>query len=481
MLLKRLPNRMLCLASAAAVTLAASAVFAGTCGSSPCESDKPKAEAHENPSPYSDKPDVATLAGQADSLTMLLTLVEKAGLTDALRAEGPITVFAPTDRAMGKINAQLYESLLQPKNRDTLRKVLLGHVAKGRLTAREAIRAGSVKTLAGTYLYLHRNPRDEPMANDAIIAKADLHASNGVVHVIDTVLVPKPDLIATARAQGNFKTFLTAVKAAGLTETLRKAGPLTILAPTDEAFAELGKDKIAELLQPESKDKLAEILRFHVVPGWKHTYDKQGMDYLPTLQGGFIPIYSPSAAHWKVRLGGASIERMNVDASNGVLHAIDRVLMPKPSILKLAAEDGRFDTLLTALKAADLDGRLTAGGPVTVFAPTDEAFAALPDGALEKLVAPEGREKLTAILKYHVVPGVVQSEEILGRPGIRFAQTLHGGKLEFTVDDGKPSVGGASVIQADIEGGDGMIHVIDRVLLPPAKEPARKTKTACSK
>lgn len=481
MLLKRLPNRMLCIASAAAVLLTASAVFAGTCGSSPCEGDKPKAEAHQNHSTHADKPDIATLAGQADSLTMLLTLVEKAGLTDALRAEGPITVFAPTDRAMGKINAQLYESLLQPSNRDTLRKVLLGHVAKGRLTAREAIQAGSVKTLAGTYLYLHRSPRGEPMANDAIIAKADLHASNGVVHVVDTVLVPKPDLIETARADGNFKTFLAAVKAAGLSETLRTAGPLTILAPTDEAFAELGKDTLGELLKPENKARLVEILSFHVVPGWKHTYDKQGMDYLPTLQGGFIPIYSPSAAHWKVRLGGASIERMNVDASNGVLHAIDRVLMPKPSIARLAAEDGRFDTLLAALKATDLDGLLTSGGPVTVFAPTDEAFAALPEGTLEKLLAPEGREKLAAILKYHVVPGVVQSAEITGRPGIRFAQTLHGGKLEFTIENGRLDVGGASVIRADIEGGDGMIHVIDRVLLPPAKEPASKDKTACSK
>jgi uncharacterized surface protein with fasciclin (FAS1) repeats len=267
---------------------------------------------------------------QSETLTRLADLVEKAGLNDALTAQGPITVFAPSDAAIGRLNAMLYDDLVKPENRTQVRAMLLEHVVDGRITLEQALKNGSAKTRAGTYLYLHRDKDGKPTANDSHIANADIEAGNGIIHILNDVLVSRPDLIATARKDEQLTTFVRAVEVAGLTSTLRETGPLTILAPNNEAFEALGAETLADLLEPANKAKLADILKYHVVPGWKHTFDKQEMDSLPTLQGGRIPIASPSMAHWKLELGEARLGRLNIDASNGVLHVVDRVLMPTP-------------------------------------------------------------------------------------------------------------------------------------------------------
>jgi uncharacterized surface protein with fasciclin (FAS1) repeats len=168
------------------------------------------------------------------------------------------------------------------------------------------------------------------MASDAHISSADIEAGNGIIHVLDDVLLARPDLIATARKDDQLTTLLDAVEAAGPSRAPSESGPLTILAPNNEAFEALGTDTLADLLKPANKARLTDILKYHVVPGWKHTHDKQQMDWLPTLQGGRIPLASPSLANWKIELGTARLERFNIDASNGVLHVVDRVLMPPP-------------------------------------------------------------------------------------------------------------------------------------------------------
>ena len=277
-----------------------------------------------------DRPAVGQLVTETETLTRLADLVEKAGLTDDLSEAGSITVFAPSNTAVGKLRATLYEDMIKPENRSQLRTFLLGHVVDGRISLQQAFETGSAKTRAGTYLYLHRSADGKPMANDTHIANADIEAGNGIIHIVDSVITTRPDLIAIAREDEQLSTFLNAVEAAGLTATLSESGPLTILAPENEAFEALGTETLADLLKPANKEKLTAILKYHVVPGWKHTYDKQQMDSLPTLHGGRIPIESPSAAHWKIELGTARLERGNIDASNGVLHVVDRVLMPTP-------------------------------------------------------------------------------------------------------------------------------------------------------
>ncbi|HEX4067162.1 MAG TPA: fasciclin domain-containing protein [Acidobacteriaceae bacterium] len=137
---------------------------------------------------------------------------------------------------------------------------------------------------------------------------------------------------------------------------------------------------------------------------------------------------------------------------------------PQKDIVETAVAAGSFNTLVKAVQAAGLVDTLKGKGPFTVFAPTDEAFAKLPPGTLNTLLQPENKAKLRAILLYHVVPGKVMAKQVMHMTS---AKTAEGGRLKFSVVDGKVMVNNAQVIKADIPASNGVIHVIDTVLLPP--------------
>jgi uncharacterized surface protein with fasciclin (FAS1) repeats len=133
------------------------------------------------------------------------------------------------------------------------------------------------------------------------------------------------------------------------------------------------------------------------------------------------------------------------------------------NIVETAVNNGSFQTLVAAVTAADLVATLSGPGPFTVFAPVDTAFAALPAGTVESLVEPENKEKLTSILTYHVVAGEVRSTDL--SDGMK-AKTVNGAEITITIADGKVMVNGAQVVLADVATSNGVIHVIDGVLLP---------------
>ncbi len=135
----------------------------------------------------------------------------------------------------------------------------------------------------------------------------------------------------------------------------------------------------------------------------------------------------------------------------------------KPDIVEIAASAGSFNTLVAAVKAAGLVETLKGKGPFTVFAPTDEAFAKLPKGTVESLLKPENVEQLRAILTYHVVPGKVMASQVVG---MKSAKTVQGQALAISLMDGTAMVDKAKVIKTDIEASNGVIHVIDTVMLP---------------
>ena len=148
--------------------------------------------------------------------------------------------------------------------------------------------------------------------------------------------------------------------------------------------------------------------------------------------------------------------------SSSALAADEPVAAPK-DIVDTAVAAGNFKTLAAALKAAGLIDTLKGAGPFTVFAPTDEAFAKLPAGTVTDLLKPENKEKLVAILTYHVVAGKDMAKDVAGLTSVK---TVNGKELSFKVVDGKVMVGSATVTKADIEASNGVIHVIDTVLLP---------------
>ena len=132
-------------------------------------------------------------------------------------------------------------------------------------------------------------------------------------------------------------------------------------------------------------------------------------------------------------------------------------------IVDTAVSAGQFNTLVAAVEAADLITTLKGDGPFTVFAPTDEAFAALPEGTVENLLKPENKDQLVAVLTYHVVPGKIMSSDIAGTATM--VESVQGSELDVNATDGV-TVDGATVVTADIETDNGVIHVIDRVVLP---------------
>ena len=135
----------------------------------------------------------------------------------------------------------------------------------------------------------------------------------------------------------------------------------------------------------------------------------------------------------------------------------------QPDIVEMAISAGSFSTLVTALVEADLVNTLKGDGPFTVFAPTDEAFSKLPDGTVAELLKPENKEKLIAILTYHVVPGKVMAKDVVT---MELAKTFNGKAVSFDVDGASVKIDGANVVKTDIETSNGVIHVIDSVILP---------------
>lgn len=278
-------------------------------------------------------------------------------------------------------------------------------------------------------------------------------------------LAAAKDIVDTAVEAGSFKTLVAAVQAAGLVDALRAEGPLTVLAPTDDAFAKLPAGTVEALLKPENKQQLIDILTFHVLPGNAKANDVRKLDSAKSLNGQLIDISFEEAA---LTVDGAKIVATDIECSNGTIHVIDSVILPAADNIPAVAEKaGMFNTLLAAVGAADLAGALSGDGPLTVFAPTDEAFAKLPAGTVESLLKPENRQQLVDILTYHVVSGRVYSQDALAA---KSAPTLQGDSVSITADSEGAKVNNAKLIALDLDASNGVIHVIDSVLLPPTKQ-----------
>ncbi len=267
-------------------------------------------------------------------------------------------------------------------------------------------------------------------------------------------------IVDIAVADGRFETLVAALQAAGLAETLAGEGSFTVFAPTDDAFAKLPEGTVEALL--EDIPALTDILLYHVVDGKVMAEDVVTLESAQTLQGEAVSI---KVEDGMVYINDAQVIITDIMASNGVIHVIDTVLLPPAeepmsNIVEIAVADGRFTTLVAALQAAGLDETLAGEGSFTVFAPTDDAFAKLPEGTVEALL--EDIPALTDILLYHVVDGKVLAEDVVM---LSEAKTLNGRYVDIRVEDGMVYINDAQVIITDIMASNGIIHVIDTVLL----------------
>lgn len=264
-------------------------------------------------------------------------------------------------------------------------------------------------------------------------------------------------IVEVAQAAGNFTTLLAAAGNAGLGPILSGEGNFTVFAPTDAAFDALLQELgiTAEALL--AREDLATILQYHVI-----STDALASSALTTgpanTAAGFSVWVDTSDG---VSINNATVSAADIQASNGVIHAIDTVLLP-PTIADLATYSGQFPTLLAALDAAELTETFAAEGTFTVFAPTEDAFAAALQAlglSAEELLS---SENLGAILSYHVLDTVVLSTDLADGDVV----TLGGESA--TVDTSGPSIAGAPIVLTDVRATNGVIHAIGAVMLPPS-------------
>ena len=283
---------------------------------------------------------------------------------------------------------------------------------------------------------------------------------------------PAPgNVVQVAQANPSFSILVEAVVAADLATTLSGPGPYTVFAPTDAAFAslldELGLTK-AQLLADRAL--LTQVLTYPVLPARVPAAAVPAGEAITTVEGGIFKIDAAAGGALVITDGRnrqAAITQTDVPASNGVIHVIDKVLLPaNQDIAQTAQASADFSVLVEAVVAAGLVPTLQGDGPFTVFAPTDAAFAGLlAELGLTKDALLADTALLTEVLTYHVVPGRVLAADVpVGTP----VTTVQGDS--FTVDvtlaitDQRMRT--ANIVATDVLASNGVIHVVDRVILP---------------
>jgi len=401
--------------------------------------------------------DIPTNASETGVHNSLVAALQHANLVATLGGPGPFTVFAPTDQAFtdAGINLNDFDT---PEENQTLTEILLHHVISASVPSAD-VKDGMMATTVNGDKIKFTVSNGAVSVGAAQVTTPDVLSSNGIIHVIDKVLMPPVDIPATAQTTGIHNSLVAAVIQAELLATLQGPGPFTVFAPTDQAFTDAGID-LASLDTPEGKQQLSDILLYHVVSAEvpaKNVSDCMLADAANGQQLSF-------SVGDSVMVNDANVTLTDVITSNGLIHVIDKVLMPTDSprdIPRTAQCTGAHDSLVAGVIQAELLSTLQGPGPFTVFAPTDQAFI---DAGIDlaSLDTPEGKTTLSDILLYHVVAGEVPAANV---SECMSADAVNGQPLAFTVDGGV-MVNDANVTIPDVMTSNGIIHVIDKVLMP---------------
>jgi uncharacterized surface protein with fasciclin (FAS1) repeats len=425
-------------------------------------------------------PATVVVVAQSDpKFSILVEAVTAADLGTTLSGTGPFTVFAPTNDAFAALLTELGITKAQLlADKPLLTSVLTYHVLPAKVLKASVPTGTAITTVQGGTFRVDLSGADllitDGRNRKSKITATDVNAGNGVVHVIDKVILPPlPPTTVVGVAQGNpqFSILVEAVTAAGLGATLSGTGPFTVFAPTNDAFAalltELGITKAALLAD---KTLLDAVLKYHVLSGRVLKAGVPAGKPITTLQGGIFKVDAVGTTGLVITDGRnrkSNITATDINATNGVVHVIDKVILPaNKNIVETAVADARFSILVEAVTAAGLGGTLSGTGPFTVFAPTNDAFAA----ALTELNVTKAQllgdvPRLTKILTYHVLASRVLKADVPVGPAVTTVQ----GET-FTVDAAlaitDKRARKANIIVTDVLTSNGVIHAIDKVILP---------------
>lgn len=425
---------------------------------------------------------VVQLAQGNDNLSTLeAALVKFPDLVTTLSGSGQVTVFAPSNDAFENLLEAIGQSNLDDIPDDVLRDVLEYHVISGG-TLSNQLTNGELTTVGGEKITVNTSG-GVTLNGSASVTTADVRATNGVVHLIDEVLIPPSiqpivgTVVAPAYFNKNFTTLIAAVKAASssILATLLSSGYKTLFAPTNDAFVAAGITTLPD------QATLDAVLKYHVLNSEVTSSQiASGSSNAETLNG---KIYLSKNSSGVFLNGTSKVTTADIDAANGVVHVIDRTIMPpSETIAQLATRlsstnPAEFTQLVAALARTQGQGAndllaaaSSASSNLTVFAPTDAAFQELYTALGVSNVNEIPLNTLIAVLKHHVVSGRAFSTDLASGAGA----TLNG-NVTINVSASPPTVtgssGGANVAKLqtsllNIHATNGVIHVIDKVLLP---------------
>lgn len=273
------------------------------------------------------------------------------------------------------------------------------------------------------------------------------------------------NIVELAQGSNDLSTLVAAVSAADLAGALSAEGNLTVFAPTNSAFSAI-QSTVDTLLMPENKAQLQAVLQYHVVPTRALSSDLTDGQVITTLGGESLKVRIVNGV---VFINNAQVITADVTASNGVVHIIDQVLVPGSfkTVVGTAIDTAALSTLVAAVQAGNLvDVLSNADANFTVFAPTNDAFAAI-QSSVDTLLQPANLSQLQNVLQYHVIASEAFSTELTNGQTL---QTLNGESLTVSIENGEVFIVGANsrakVVMADVKTSNGVVHVIDTVLLP---------------
>ena len=393
------------------------------------------------------------------------TLLEAALLQEGLASvlQNPsanLTVFAPDDQAITSLATALNLDIAGLLALPNLSDILTYHVLGTTVNAAAIVNGQVVQPVSTTNtLKLTLTSAGSVFVNHAQVTAADLTADNGVVHVINNVVLPSETVVDIALDNG-FTTLVAALIQAELVPALcNPLADFTVFAPTNDAFDDLADEVGVPLSAILGIPELPEILLYHVlganVPSTAVTNGAivQPLSTLNTLK-------LTQTTSGDIYVNQAEVTSADINSSNGVVHVIDAVLLPIGTVVDLAI-DNNFTTLTAAVVKAELVPALSDPfSEYTVFAPTNAAFDNLATALGTNLNGILNLPNLQDILLYHVLDGIVQSTSLVAGP----VETLNGSDVIVSLTSGV-KINDANVILADVEADNGIVHVLDKVLL----------------
>ena len=419
------------------------------------------------------------------NFTTLVAALQATGLDATLDdATGNFTVFAPTDAAFELLGQDTIDALLN--DTDTLSQILTYHVLDSQVDSAAAIGAAgtTVATVNGASVGLSLSG-DNLLVNTSTVTTVDIMTDNGIIHVIDAVLMPPMPTDASSQtiaevAVGNpdLSTLVTALQTADLVGALSDPdAQFTVFAPTNAAFAMIDPALLEAILA--DSDALSAILLQHVVSGAAvdavNAFALSGTS-VETMSGAMVPIQINPETN-ALTVGGANVTVTDIQTANGIVHVIDMVIvgdveLPTPatsSIVDVAVEAGSFTTLVSLLQSTGLDTVLAdLDAEFTVFAPTDAAFAQVDEATLTALA--NDADALTNVLTYHVISGatILQDAAVtVAQSDMSLVEMTNGQNVALSLGGSTLYVNTSAVSTADVMADNGVIHIVDQVILPP--------------